>query len=308
MAILKDLIVNGDSRIIGNETAESFIKNGGTSAQFLKADGSVDSNIYATTSSLANKQDKLVSGTNIKTINNNSILGSGNIDIAGAFIATYGTTTLSEITAALTAGKPVIAKKIDAAGTSEETTNYYPNLIVAADTYIFSATINFPAFNVFATAAIYINSTGWHESTGALIENSENKVTSLTTSSTDTQYPSARVVYNAIGDIEAALDAILTGSAHGGDWEVDHSGGENMVPNKMYDLGTLTGTVTFSLAESANQNVVNHYYWTFDTISPAPTITWPTGVTWENGNVPTLNVNKHYEISVNNNVGTYMEV
>lgn len=35
-------------------------------------------------SSLANKQDTLVSGTNIKTINNNSILGSGNITIQGS--------------------------------------------------------------------------------------------------------------------------------------------------------------------------------------------------------------------------------
>ena len=30
-----------------------------------------------------NKQDNLVSGTNIKTINNQSLLGSGNIDIQG---------------------------------------------------------------------------------------------------------------------------------------------------------------------------------------------------------------------------------
>lgn len=32
---------------------------------------------------LSNKQDTLISGTNIKTINNTSILGSGNIDIQG---------------------------------------------------------------------------------------------------------------------------------------------------------------------------------------------------------------------------------
>lgn len=31
-----------------------------------------------------NKQDLLVSGTNIKTINNNSLLGSGNISISGS--------------------------------------------------------------------------------------------------------------------------------------------------------------------------------------------------------------------------------
>jgi len=36
-----------------------------------------------TDTALATKQDTLVSGTNIKTINNESILGSGNIDIQG---------------------------------------------------------------------------------------------------------------------------------------------------------------------------------------------------------------------------------
>ena len=38
---------------------------------------------YATQTDLAGKQDTLVSGTNIKTVNNQSILGSGNIDIQG---------------------------------------------------------------------------------------------------------------------------------------------------------------------------------------------------------------------------------
>ncbi|MDY6058263.1 MAG: H-type lectin domain-containing protein [Candidatus Onthovivens sp.] len=35
-------------------------------------------------SALSNKQNKLVSGTNIKTINNNSILGSGNLSITAS--------------------------------------------------------------------------------------------------------------------------------------------------------------------------------------------------------------------------------
>lgn len=38
---------------------------------------------YATKQELASKQDTLVSGTNIKTINNQSLLGSGNIEIEG---------------------------------------------------------------------------------------------------------------------------------------------------------------------------------------------------------------------------------
>lgn len=36
-----------------------------------------------------------------------------------------------------------------------------------------------------------------------------NKVTSLSSSSTDKQYPSAKAVYTAIGDIESALNALL---------------------------------------------------------------------------------------------------
>ncbi len=40
---------------------------------------------FATTAQLSNKQDTLVSGTNIKTINNESLLGSGNLEIGGEF-------------------------------------------------------------------------------------------------------------------------------------------------------------------------------------------------------------------------------
>lgn len=80
---------------------------------------------------LAAKQNTLVSGTNIKTINNESILGQGNIEISG------GDTSVCELLA--------------------------------------------------------------------------NKVTSLSSSSTDTQYPSAKAVYSLIGDIESVLNAIIVG-------------------------------------------------------------------------------------------------
>jgi len=44
---------------------------------------SIDTSVVATQQDLSGKQDTLVSGTNIKTINNESILGSGNIQIEG---------------------------------------------------------------------------------------------------------------------------------------------------------------------------------------------------------------------------------
>ena len=43
-------------------------------------------------------------------------------------------------------------------------------------------------------------------------ENSSNKVVSLSSSSTDTQYPSAKCVYDIVGDIESVLDAIINGT------------------------------------------------------------------------------------------------
>lgn len=57
--------------LYGPVTAPKFIKRGGTSSQFLKADGSVDSNTYLTTHQ------------QLKTINNQSLLGEGNITIQG---------------------------------------------------------------------------------------------------------------------------------------------------------------------------------------------------------------------------------
>lgn len=81
-----------------------------------------------------------------------------------------------------------------------------------------------------------------------------------------------------------------------------------MLPNVLYELGTLTGTVTFTL-DAGISGKINHYYWTFETGSTAPTITWPVGITsWQGGSIPLIGYNKHYEVSVLNGVGICMEV
>ena len=46
----------------------------------------IDTSNFATKEELATKQDTLVSGENIKTINGNSILGEGNIEIQGSVV------------------------------------------------------------------------------------------------------------------------------------------------------------------------------------------------------------------------------
>lgn len=61
------------------------------------------------------KQDTLISGTNIKTINGESIVGSGDIEIKGGggdvFIAEYGVTTFDEIKEAYDSNKTILAKR-----------------------------------------------------------------------------------------------------------------------------------------------------------------------------------------------------
>ena len=81
-----------------------------------------------------------------------------------------------------------------------------------------------------------------------------------------------------------------------------------MLPNVMYSLGTLSGNTTFAMATASDNTIVNHWYWTFDTPSAAPAITWPAAITgWSGGSAPTIKANKHYEISVLGGVGTFME-
>ena len=88
-------------------------------------------------------------------------------------------------------------------------------------------------------------------------------------------------------------------------------GGEQPVggflPDVVYSLGTLSGTVAFTLAAAVTGNV-NHYFWMFDTSSTAPTITWPTGITWAAGAAPTVAASKHYEISILGGIAYYSEV
>ena len=48
------VVINCNTSVSGSVTASSFVKSGGTSSQFLKADGSVDNHTYLTSSSLSN--------------------------------------------------------------------------------------------------------------------------------------------------------------------------------------------------------------------------------------------------------------
>lgn len=79
--------------------------------------GNQDKSIIANAQAIQGKQDKLVSGTNIKTINNQSILGSGNISIEGG----GGSTVVVDDALSDTSENPVQNKVITTRITSIET-------------------------------------------------------------------------------------------------------------------------------------------------------------------------------------------
>lgn len=117
---------------------------------------------------------------------------------------------------------------------------------------------------------------------------------------------STDIAADKTSNAKTASPAAVYNEVHPGIVTSQPSGG--FAPNILYNLGELTGAVTFALAAEVS-GIVNHYYWTFDTGATEPTITWPAGITsWVGGSAPTIGASKHYEISVLGGVGAYMEV
>lgn len=77
-----------------------------------------------------------------------------------------------------------------------------------------------------------------------------------------------------------------------------------MAPNTLYNLGTISGAVTFSFAAPTDNTIMNEYMFTFDSGSTAAVPTWPNSITaWagnclDANNVPEIAASKHYEVSV----------
>ena len=90
------------------------------------------------------------------------------------------------------------------------------------------------------------------------------------------------------------------------------SGG--MLPNVLYDLGTLTGAVTIALATPTDANAENEYRFRFVADSTAPTITWPASITKWAGNcldatthLPVITAGNTYELSISGGIAIIIE-
>lgn len=121
---------------------------------------------YATKTELASKQDTLVSGTNIKTINNQSLLGSGNIQIEGGGTITVDSelSTTSEnpvqnkvianaINAKQDAGDYALKSDISTLATKEELAGKLDTSVYNEEKATFALKSEIPDTSNFATKA-----------------------------------------------------------------------------------------------------------------------------------------------------------
>ena len=151
------------------------------------------------------KQDTLVSGTNIKTINNTSILGSGNIEVGGgggSYTAGNGIDITSN-TVSVKAGDGTIGVDTNGVKVGTIQTANIANSAVNSNK-LSTGVKNNMLMN--ATSSDGLTITGGNGSTQANI--ALDLETTISASSSNTKAPSAKAVYNVLGDIESAINTI----------------------------------------------------------------------------------------------------
>ena len=168
---------------------------------------------------LSGKQDKLVSGNNIKTINGVPILGNGDITIGsgGTFTQVQADWNQDDETAVdFIKNKPTISDNYEYLSYLDSEKEDKSNKVTSISNN--STNDEYPSakllYDQLALKQDKIDAN--HKLPANLVEgldisgkeDKSNKVTSISASSTDTQYPSAKCVYDIVGDIESLLAAL----------------------------------------------------------------------------------------------------
>jgi len=79
------------------------------------------------------------------------------------------------------------------------------------------------------------------------------------------------------------------------------------VANIFYSLGEISQDTTFVLVAPEDNTFLNEYLIQFSIGNTVPTITFPNGLSWLNGETPTLNANKTYQLSIVDNLAILAE-
>lgn len=180
---------------------------------------------------LSSKQDTLVSGTNIKTINSNSLLGSGDIDVTNTAILTYGTSTWNEFTTAYNSGKMVFCLVRQSSGYRYATLNYAePGSRGKAEflylrktnhgssqqtdqmfTYTLSPNGEWTTTqtNIGSNVTVGTDAGLTKSYSSGTLTLEVNKVTSVSSSSTDAEIPTAKCLYD---NLDTKQDTLVSGT------------------------------------------------------------------------------------------------
>lgn len=82
---------------------------------------------------------------------------------------------------------------------------------------------------------------------------------------------------------------------------------QELAPNTCYIFDNRSSALTLTLGTPI-VGIVNEYHFFIVTDTTAPTITFPTGISWNGGSAPTISASKTYEVSILNNVAAYFEI
>ena len=75
-------------------------------------------------------------------------------------------------------------------------------------------------------------------------------------------------------------------------------------PNIYYrNTNAELSTLTITLGNVSNSNIINEYFVEFTTSSSGTTISLPSTIKWANGEIPTFEASTTYQISIVNNLG-----
>lgn len=81
-----------------------------------------------------------------------------------------------------------------------------------------------------------------------------------------------------------------------------------LTPNIYYrNTSTSLSSFSFTLGSASNSNIINEYFVEFTTRSAGTTVSLPSGIKWMNGVTPTFEASTTYQISIVNNLGTWVK-
>lgn len=82
----------------------------------------------------------------------------------------------------------------------------------------------------------------------------------------------------------------------------------SLSPNIYYrNTSTSLSSLTITLGSVSNSNIINEYFVEFTTRSSGTTVSLPSTIKWANGTAPTFEAGCTYQVSIVNNLGTWVK-